>query len=193
MFIGKWCFSFLKCKHISYQVRTMFWLLQFPRTWITFNRFSTIFETFVPNLYLLCTHCIVSESLRRGCSSSTQNLMQISCTTCPVIWIQWPHSTHAHLMASSSPLTNTVRSSLFTHAHFSPLSLAARLCTDPHLYPGLWTSKKLAIHLILYPHPLFCVIFSSLSGKGKKSSLLSRIPTLGFRVKPDERKRDEQL
>ena len=29
------------------------------RTWITFNRFSTIFEVFVPCFYLCCTHCII--------------------------------------------------------------------------------------------------------------------------------------
>ena len=33
------------------------------RTQITFNRFSTIFEGFVPHFYLCCTHCIVPESL----------------------------------------------------------------------------------------------------------------------------------
>ena len=36
-------------------------------------------------------------------------------------------SIHAHSMASTTPLTSTVRSSLSTHAHSSPLSLAARL------------------------------------------------------------------
>ena len=32
------------------------------RTWITFNRFSVIFEAFVPQFYLCCTHCVVPES-----------------------------------------------------------------------------------------------------------------------------------
>ena len=32
-------------------------------TWITFNRFSTIFEVFVLHVYLHYTHCIVPESL----------------------------------------------------------------------------------------------------------------------------------
>ena len=36
--------------------------------------------------------------------------------------MQWPHSTHAHLMVSTTPLTSTVKSSLFTHVHCSPLS-----------------------------------------------------------------------
>ena len=30
--------------------------------WITFNRFSTLFEVFVPPFYLPCTHCIFPES-----------------------------------------------------------------------------------------------------------------------------------
>ena len=33
------------------------------RKWITFNRFSTIFEAFVPYFYLLCTHWVIPESL----------------------------------------------------------------------------------------------------------------------------------
>ena len=35
-------------------------------------------------------------------------------------------STHAHSTVSTAPLTSTVKSSLFTHVHSSPLSLAAR-------------------------------------------------------------------
>ena len=31
-------------------------------TWITFNRFLTIFQAFVPRFYLCCTHCIIPES-----------------------------------------------------------------------------------------------------------------------------------
>ena len=34
-----------------------------------------------------------------------------------------PHSTHAHSMASTPPLTSTVKSSLFMHVHSSPLFL----------------------------------------------------------------------
>ena len=60
-------------------------------------------------------------------SSLMQNLMQIRCSTCSVIWMWWPHSTHAHSMTSTAPLTSTAEPSLFTHVHSSPLSLAARL------------------------------------------------------------------
>ncbi|XP_075860103.1 solute carrier family 38 member 6 isoform X4 [Microcebus murinus] len=40
-------------------------LIHFPafQMWITFNRFSTIFQAFVPHFYLWCTHCIIPESL----------------------------------------------------------------------------------------------------------------------------------
>ena len=41
--------------------------------------------------------------------------------------MRWPHSTHAHSMASTPPLTRTRKSSLFMHVHSSPLCLAARL------------------------------------------------------------------
>ena len=62
-------------------------------------------------------------------SSLLQNLMQIPCSTCSVILnatatqytcllTQW------HLLP---PQTRTVKSSLFTHVHSSPFSLAARL------------------------------------------------------------------
>ena len=54
------------------------------------------------------------------CPSSMQNLMQILCSIHSVIWML----TQRHL---PPPLTSTVKSSLFMHAHSSPLSLAARL------------------------------------------------------------------
>ena len=39
------------------------------RMWITFHRFLTVFEVFVPRFYLYCTHCIVPESLLNYLSS----------------------------------------------------------------------------------------------------------------------------
>ena len=36
------------------------------------------------------------------CSSLTQNLMQIRCSTWP-FWVWWPHSTHAHSLVSPAP------------------------------------------------------------------------------------------
>ena len=56
------------------------------RMWITFNRFLTIFEAFVPHFHLRCTHCIVPKSFWiipivsvEECSSFRQNLMQVHC------------------------------------------------------------------------------------------------------------------
>ena len=49
-------------------------------------------------------------------------------------WMQWPHSTRAHSMASTTSADSTVKLSLFIYAHSSPLSLAARLhwCSINH-------------------------------------------------------------
>ena len=62
------------------------------------------------------------------CTSLRQNLMQIHCSTCSVIFECNGHTVHMltqqHL---SPPLGSTVKLSSFTHAHPSPLSLAARL------------------------------------------------------------------
>ena len=62
------------------------------------------------------------------CSSLTQNLMQICCSTCSVVL----NATATQDTCSLNgvyypPLTSTVKSSLFMHVHSSPLCLAARL------------------------------------------------------------------
>ena len=64
------------------------------------------------------------------CSSLRQNLMQICCSTCS-FWMRQPHSAHAYQWCLRPPLTNTAKSSVFTHANSSPLSLAARLHRCP--------------------------------------------------------------
>ena len=106
-----------------------------PRTWITFNRFLTIFEVFVPHLYLCRTHCIVPESLLNHPNSfrgemfklhtkfDTDSLLySLSHFECD------GHTVHTltqwHLLLS---MTGTVKSSSFMHAHCSTFSLAARL------------------------------------------------------------------
>ena len=60
-------------------------------------------------------------------SSSMQHLIQICWSTCSVCWMWQPHSTPAHSTGLPPPLTSRVKSPLSTHAHSSPLSLAARL------------------------------------------------------------------
>ena len=61
-------------------------------------------------------------------SSLTQNLMQIYCSTHLVI-LNVKATPYTCLLNSiyHPPLTSTVKSSLFMHAHSSPLSLASRL------------------------------------------------------------------
>ena len=48
------------------------------RTWITFNRFSTIFETFVPHFYLHSTHCIIPESLLKHLNSFCRGMLTLN-------------------------------------------------------------------------------------------------------------------
>ena len=61
------------------------------------------------------------------CSSLTQNLMQICCSTQSCQMWQ-PHSTHTQTAGRLlPPLTSTVKSWLFMHVHSSPLSLATRV------------------------------------------------------------------
>ena len=105
------------------------------RTWITFNRFSTIFEVFVPHFYLCCTHYIIPERLlnhpnsfhggmsklnaKFGADLLLDSLSHFECDGHTVHMLtQW---------CLLPPLTSTVKSSLLTHAHSSPLSLAAWL------------------------------------------------------------------
>ena len=105
------------------------------RTWITFKTFSATFEASVPHFYLCRTHCIIPESFlnhpNRFCGgmfklnekSDADSLLYLlshfECNGHTVhMLIQW------HLLP---PLTSTVMSSLFTHVHSNPLSLAAML------------------------------------------------------------------
>ena len=103
------------------------------RMWITFKRFSTVFEVFVPHLYLCCIHCIIPDSVLNHLNSFGRVMFKFNrkfdadfcCTQSS--WMWWPPSTHAHSTASIAPLTSTVKSSLFTHVYSSSLSLAARV------------------------------------------------------------------
>ena len=85
------------------------------------------------------------------CSRLMQNRMQTHCSihsvilnviatqyTCPLNGVSWPHS--------------LVQSSLFTHAHSSPLSLAARLhwcCTNhSHYINNRWTFSRQTLYVL---------------------------------------------
>ena len=67
------------------------------------------------------------NSLHRGMLKFNAVFDAYSLFYSQLFWMWWPHATHAHSVASTAPLTSTVKSSLFTHVHSSPLCLAARL------------------------------------------------------------------
>ena len=78
-------------------------------------------------LPLAVSFWILSLVSAEECSSLMQNLMQTCCCTCSVILNV---TAIVHMLTQQClppPLTSTVKSSLFTHAHSSPLSLAAKL------------------------------------------------------------------
>ena len=48
------------------------------RTWITFQRFCTIFEAFVPHFYFHCTHCIIPGSLLNHLNSFCRRMYKLN-------------------------------------------------------------------------------------------------------------------
>ena len=68
------------------------------------------------------------NSSAEGCSSLMRNLMHINCSTYPVILnVAITQYTCSLSVIYRPHWLNTVKSSLFTHAHSSPLSSAVRL------------------------------------------------------------------
>ena len=72
------------------------------------------------------------------------------------------HTVHmlAQLHLLPTPLTSTAKSSLFTHAHSSPLSLAARLhrchVNHSHYINNGWTFSRQTSYMYIYNGILFC-------------------------------------
>ena len=98
------------------------------RRWITFNRFLTIFEVFVPHFYLCCTHCIVTESLLNHPNSVRRGMFRLNAKfDADSLVYSLSHlecdSHTAHMLTQ----TSTVKTSLFMLSHSSPVSLAGRL------------------------------------------------------------------
>ena len=110
--------------------------------WISFNRFLTIFEVFVPHFYLHCIHCIIPKSLLNHlnsfCGGTFKLKAKFDADSLLYLLSHFECDSHtAHMLTEwrlPPPLTSTVKSSLFTHVHSSPLSLAARLhqCRTNH-------------------------------------------------------------
>ena len=100
-----------------------------------FQQFWTIFEAFVPHFYLCCSHCIFPESLRNRLNSFHGGMFKLNTKfDADSLLYSLSHfecdGHTVHMLTQQHlppPLTSTVKSSLFTHAHSSPLSLAARL------------------------------------------------------------------
>ena len=133
------------------------------RMWITFKRFSTIVEAFVPHFYLRCTHCIIPESLLNLPSSFHKGMFKLNAKfdadSLPYLLSHFECDGHTvHMLTQQCPLpplTSTVNLSLFTHAYSSPLSLAARLswcCINCSCYiHNGWTfSGQISIHIHTY-------------------------------------------
>ena len=103
------------------------------RTCITFNRFLTIFEAFVPDFYLCFTHCIVPNSLLNHLKTFHGGMFKLNTKFDADSWLSSlshfecvGHTVHILTQwRLPPPLTSTEKSSLFTHAHSSPLRLAA--------------------------------------------------------------------
>ena len=99
--------------------------------WSTFNRFLTIFEAFVTHFYLCCTHCIVSKSLLNHVNSFSRGMFKLNTKVdADSLFYSLNHlecsSDTVHMLTQLNllpTLTSTVKSSSFTHAHSSPLSL----------------------------------------------------------------------
>ena len=121
------------------------------RTWITLNRFSTIFEVFVPHFYLCCTQCIIPKSLLNHPNTFCKRMFELNANF-DADWLFYllshfecnGHTVHMltqwHLL---SPLTGTVKLSVFMYVHSSPPSLAARLhlchANHSHYINNGWT------------------------------------------------------
>ena len=98
------------------------------------------------------------------CSSIMQNLMQTCCCTCLVILnVMATQYTCSLNGIHRFPLTSTVKLSLFTHVHSSPLSLAGRLhwcCTNcSHYFNNGWTfpGQTLYIHFLQIYMCILCI------------------------------------
>ena len=73
-----------------------------------------------------------------------------------------PHSTHAHSMASTAPLTSTVKVSLSVHVHSSPPALAARFhwcrANCSHYINNGWTFPRQTLYSCVCMCLCVCVL-----------------------------------
>ena len=87
-----------------------------------------------PHFYLPCTHCIIPESLLNHPNSFCEGMFKLNAEfdadSLLYLISHFERDSHTvHMLTQwhlPPPLTSTVKSSLFTHVHSSPLSLSAR-------------------------------------------------------------------
>ena len=106
-------------------------------------------------LPIAAAFCIIQIVSTEECSSLMRNLMQIHCSTRSVILHVMTTQHTCSLNGVYYPhLSSTVKSSLFTHVHSSPLSLAAssHQCQANHsrYINNGWTFSRQALYNVLY-------------------------------------------
>ena len=106
------------------------------RTWIPFNRFSAIFEAFVPYFYLRRTQLHVPKSLLYHLNSFCGGMLKLNAKFDADLLLYLlkhvecdSHTVHTHMVTQwcLSPSLTTVKLSLFMHMHSRPFPLAGRL------------------------------------------------------------------
>ena len=105
------------------------------RIGVIFNRFSAIFEAFVPHFYLHCTPCIIPESLLSHPNSFFRGMFRLNTKfDADSLLYSLSHlecNGHTVHMLTQwcllPPLTSTVKSSLFRNMCSSPSSLTVSL------------------------------------------------------------------
>ena len=92
------------------------------RTWISFNRFSTLFKAFVPQFYLHCTNYFAHKSLLNHLNSFCGGMFKLNeiFDADPLHHFECDSHT-VHILTQQHLLppvtTSTVKSSSFTHAN----------------------------------------------------------------------------
>ena len=126
--------TFVDCSRYLFNILRCSACCRPSRMWITFKTFSATFEASVPHFYLCCTHCIIPESFlnhpNRFCGGMFKLNEKSDADSLLYLLSHFECNGHTvHTLTQQClppPLTSTVKSSLFTHAHSSPLSLAAK-------------------------------------------------------------------
>ena len=93
------------------------------RTWITFNKFSTIFEAFVTQFYLCCTHCIILKTLLNHPTGFRGRIFKLNAKfdAASLLYTLSHFEFDGHTVHTLTqwhlrpPLIRTLKSSLFTH------------------------------------------------------------------------------